>query len=952
MRRFIAVILLGLIGSLLISSAKPILISIETPSSPQIGISKLPGQITLNKLDLRENSLRENFERVLREENPIVMEVEQDVGVVEYLRQNVYTVYEEGSWKSEGREFTEVSGAVVIQSPKVPYKVYYDNVNVVLKSPILSGNLFTALYTTKVSIPSLYNQEYNLFRPKSYPVTSYSFTVIKYDIDEEVLKNAQVERIEKYLQVPILEERVKELALNITRGIESPYEKAKAIERFLMENYKYDLDAPEAPPGIDPVEWFLFYSKRGVCLDFNTAFVILARLNGIPARLVVGYHIEPKPGKQEVRIIQAHAWAEVYFKDIGWVIFDATPPMSLEETPTQETQSNTTTPTPTPEKCSLYPLTLRILEGEVGEIKIIAENVPTITLISPNLRTEISKDKIIVYGDKPGKYTIQAKLECGKVKKEFKIPVIVAYKTETKITKWPSSVTPGENFTVEGTVKTLSGFPVPEGKVRMEIRKNKNSPGVEIGGGEVENGRFKAECKAPPEIGEYNLVAVYLGTELYGNSTSDPKIRIIDKAKIYVNKTSITLARPVKVEGFLGTVGGAILKGEEIKTYIDGNFYASVKTGEKGEFSVWLPTLDPGTHEISLVYEGNEFVKGDNISWNLTVVKVTLYYPPQVYAGEKFKVNGTVEGIKEGIIEVKGDFGYHTIKPGNFSLSLQADEDMNGVYSFELLYEGFKIGRGRVVVLQRVVAKISGTSMVVNRSNVLIISLAYVNGTPLADVPVTVTLFNKTLTNRTNKQGTAYFTIVPISTGKFSGYVVFPSRNGFEMETFEVKVYRYPLYIYFALGASLIIFGFLLYSMASHFLRPIIEFDRYPPIYSQEEEIKIKISRRTKVFINGKLVGIGKEFKLKLSPGEYSIKAGKIFSTTETIKILKSREEVAIKLFVKCLNGKETKTPRELFGVNKLVEIFEKIRYGLKKISEGEFYTFIKEVGGKCSRRE
>ncbi len=58
---------------------------------------------------------------------------------------------------------------------------------------------------------------------------------------------------------------------------------------------------------------------------FNTAFVLLARSAGIPARAVIGYTVKPDVEMQYVLPQQAYMYAEVEFQNLGWVTFDACP---------------------------------------------------------------------------------------------------------------------------------------------------------------------------------------------------------------------------------------------------------------------------------------------------------------------------------------------------------------------------------------------------------------------------------------------------------------------------------------------------------------------------------------------------------------------------------------------------------------------------------------------------
>jgi hypothetical protein len=122
---------------------------------------------------------------------------------------------------------------------------------------------------------------------------------------------------------------------DIVEGIESDYLKIKAIETFLKNNYSYNLNYTSPPENLDPILWFLFNSREGVCIHYSTALVLMARSIDMPMRLVTGFAVNPTAHKQIVQLNQAHAWAEAYFKDLGWVTFDATGRnLDFEQNPT------------------------------------------------------------------------------------------------------------------------------------------------------------------------------------------------------------------------------------------------------------------------------------------------------------------------------------------------------------------------------------------------------------------------------------------------------------------------------------------------------------------------------------------------------------------------------------------------------------------------------------------
>jgi len=62
-----------------------------------------------------------------------------------------------------------------------------------------------------------------------------------------------------------------------------------------------------------------FDAGRGVCQDHAHVMVALARQLGIPARYVTGYLVTGQGASSTA----AHAWAEIFVADLGWVGFDA-----------------------------------------------------------------------------------------------------------------------------------------------------------------------------------------------------------------------------------------------------------------------------------------------------------------------------------------------------------------------------------------------------------------------------------------------------------------------------------------------------------------------------------------------------------------------------------------------------------------------------------------------------
>lgn len=103
------------------------------------------------------------------------------------------------------------------------------------------------------------------------------------------------------------------------------------LQRFRQQNYVYTLTPPVL--GRHSVDEFLFDTRAGFCEHYASAFVVLMRALDIPARVVTGYQggeFNPVDGFVSVRQSDAHAWAEVWLPQRGWVRVDPTAAVAPE----------------------------------------------------------------------------------------------------------------------------------------------------------------------------------------------------------------------------------------------------------------------------------------------------------------------------------------------------------------------------------------------------------------------------------------------------------------------------------------------------------------------------------------------------------------------------------------------------------------------------------------------
>jgi transglutaminase-like putative cysteine protease len=166
--------------------------------------------------------------------------------------------------------------------------------------------------------------------------------------------------LDEYLQLPgSITSRTEQLAEQIASGLSNPYDIASAVTNYLRNNIEYNQSISQPPPNQERIDWFLFDYKQGFCNYYASAEVILLRSLGIPARMAVGFaqgqrevppiknlppgisrditdQIASEVSTYVVRQKDAHAWPEVYFPGIGWVIFEPTVSQPALSRPTGE----------------------------------------------------------------------------------------------------------------------------------------------------------------------------------------------------------------------------------------------------------------------------------------------------------------------------------------------------------------------------------------------------------------------------------------------------------------------------------------------------------------------------------------------------------------------------------------------------------------------------------------
>lgn len=152
-----------------------------------------------------------------------------------------------------------------------------------------------------------------------------------------------------YLQTPSnLSSEVNVTAQNWTHDAQNAYEAVIDLQTHLNNAavFTYSVQNPPVPDNVDAVTWLL-HTHKGYCTYYATAMTVMARLLGLPARIVNGFSQGHYDAQQKVWIVNgndAHSWVQVYFPNYGWLNFDPTPGFT---SPNQALVNTTPTISPT-----------------------------------------------------------------------------------------------------------------------------------------------------------------------------------------------------------------------------------------------------------------------------------------------------------------------------------------------------------------------------------------------------------------------------------------------------------------------------------------------------------------------------------------------------------------------------------------------------------------------------
>jgi transglutaminase-like putative cysteine protease len=238
-----------------------------------------------------------------------------------YWRGLVFSQLEEGAWTS--LRYYDVPARHRRQHE--PDRVGDPLVYKIIMEPTQQNWLYSLRYAVSGETKVMNSSDYRLFSPiiledqYRYRVKTWTGAQLEPELSDW---RRRTELTLPPDQNPLTVEYARELRK--TRGSDRDFV-AAVLQKFNREPYVYTLQPPLL--GEHAMDEFLFQTRRGFCEHYAYAFVVMMRAAGVPARVIAGYQggeINPLNSTVIVHQFDAHAWAEVWYPNEGWVRVDPT----------------------------------------------------------------------------------------------------------------------------------------------------------------------------------------------------------------------------------------------------------------------------------------------------------------------------------------------------------------------------------------------------------------------------------------------------------------------------------------------------------------------------------------------------------------------------------------------------------------------------------------------------
>ncbi|MBI4312213.1 MAG: DUF4129 domain-containing protein [Chloroflexi bacterium] len=547
------------------------------------------------------------------------------------------------------------------------------------------------------------------FQSKKPIDSEYSWETEFPAYSENMLQSATATPTEQEVQLPAnISDRVTKLSRQITSPYDTPYEKAKAIEVYLKKTYPYDFNYPDAPPGREPTDWFLFDGKSGVCANFASAFTVLARASGLPTRMAAGWAVSPTAGDQVVHADQAHAWPEVRFDDQGWTPFEPTP----GGPPTRSSRPETPdVAPPAPRTPTVTVITDAGASARKGRTYTIHGVVRVQTTGAPvdglPVQVFLNQQKTLV-GAIPigegtalnGVFTIEAEIpkevEVGQRYQLIAVtsgndqyegsesdPTVTVFTASTLTLESPAQANVDEPVLFKGDLLEEFGQPIPNQRVTLSA----SAIGV-IGSAATTYEGSYAIPHVFKDVGDYQIQVIFGATPLYLSANASKPLRVMMPTTLRLEGPSQQEVRqPAAFRLRLTDARGAPLRNQPVTITIDDQRIL-LTTGPEGGASLARSFDRQGTYRISADFEGAGFLSPSHFTIPLRAytVSIDITTSEEWVRGKETEVAGSLrlkgdpllqervvikldgEPLADVVTDAKGEFSFRQALPKDIPL--------------------------------------------------------------------------------------------------------------------------------------------------------------------------------------------------------------------------------------------------------------------------------------------
>ncbi|MEU6135781.1 DUF3488 and transglutaminase-like domain-containing protein [Nocardioides sp. NPDC047086] len=284
------------------------------------------------------DDLRRQSDQVMVSVTPVYGDTETPPS---YLRVGALTKFTGTEWTSGNRDVpSDHSGVATFEPPMSDASLLGDPTTYQLRASAKFQSTWLPIFTHPLEVtargPWRYDEDTLDFmstegRDQTVAGQSWRMTAAPVEPSQERLLAAGEPGVGAppgMTDLPLLPDRIEEIALERTAGQDRPFAKAVALQNWFRHSgeFTYSLERDVGTDSAALLD-FLTDNKVGYCQQYATAMAVLARELGIPARVAFGFLSgdQDEDGVWQFRGRDLHAWPELWFEDIGWIRFEPTP---------------------------------------------------------------------------------------------------------------------------------------------------------------------------------------------------------------------------------------------------------------------------------------------------------------------------------------------------------------------------------------------------------------------------------------------------------------------------------------------------------------------------------------------------------------------------------------------------------------------------------------------------